>query len=46
MKRGKFPYAHIDLLTTEDGHNYLSEIALNGGMKGSRITREELVSET
>ncbi|NVL90423.1 MAG: hypothetical protein HWN69_05425 [Desulfobacterales bacterium] len=42
IKRGKFPYAHIDLLITEDGHNYLSEIALNGGMKGSRIKREEL----
>ncbi|MBW1740778.1 MAG: hypothetical protein JRJ42_06535 [Deltaproteobacteria bacterium] len=42
MERGKFPYAHIDLLVTEDGHNYLSEIALNGGMKGARIRREEL----
>jgi ribosomal protein S6--L-glutamate ligase len=42
MERGKFPYAHIDLLATEDGHNYLSEIALNGGMKGARIRREEL----
>jgi len=42
MKRGKFPYAHIDLLITEDGHSYLSEIALNGGMKGARIGREDL----
>ncbi len=42
MERGKFPYAHIDLLVTEDGHSYLSEIALNGGMKGARIRREEL----
>ena len=42
MERGKFPYAHIDLLVTEDGHNYLSEIALNGGMKGARISREDL----
>jgi glutathione synthase/RimK-type ligase-like ATP-grasp enzyme len=42
MERGKFPYAHIDLLVTEDGHCYLSEIALNGGMKGARIKREEL----
>ncbi|MCK4486884.1 MAG: hypothetical protein KAU38_09000 [Desulfobacterales bacterium] len=42
MERGKFPYAHIDLLVTEDGHGYLSEIALNGGMKGARITREDL----
>lgn len=42
MGRGKFPYAHIDLLVTADGHNYLSEIALNGGMKGARIKREDL----
>jgi len=42
MERGKFPYAHIDLLVTEDGHSYLSEIALNGGLKGARIRREEL----
>lgn len=42
MERGKFPYAHMDLLVTKDGHNYLSEIALNGGMKGARIRREEL----
>jgi glutathione synthase/RimK-type ligase-like ATP-grasp enzyme len=42
MERGKFPYAHIDLLVTEDGHSYLSEIALNGGLKGARIQREEL----
>ncbi len=42
MERGKFPYAHIDLLVTGDGHNYVSEIALNGGMKGARIKREDL----
>lgn len=42
MERGKFPYAHIDLLVTGEGHSYLSEIALNGGMKGARITRDEL----
>ncbi|NVM21289.1 MAG: hypothetical protein HWN68_05870 [Desulfobacterales bacterium] len=42
MERGKFPYAHIDLLVAEEGHSYLSEIALNGGMKGSRIRREDL----
>jgi ribosomal protein S6--L-glutamate ligase len=42
MERGKFPYAHIDLLVTSQGHCYLSEIALNGGMKGARIEREEL----
>jgi len=42
MKRGKFPYAHIDLLVTPEGQSYLSEIALNGGMKGARINREDL----
>lgn len=42
MERGKFPYAHIDLLVTADGHSHLSEIALNGGLKGARIEREDL----
>jgi ribosomal protein S6--L-glutamate ligase len=42
MERGKFPYAHVDLLVTTDGRDYVSEIALNGGMKGARIKREEL----
>jgi ribosomal protein S6--L-glutamate ligase len=42
MARGKFPYAHIDLLISEEGRCFLSEVALNGGMKGSRISREEL----
>ncbi len=44
MERGKFPYAHIDLLVTAEGLSHLSEIALNGGLKGSRIKREELDS--
>lgn len=42
MERGKFPYAHIDLLINDQGRAYLSEAALNGGMKGARITRAEL----
>jgi ribosomal protein S6--L-glutamate ligase len=42
MERGKFPYAHIDLLIDVEGRCFLSEAALNGGMKGSRISREEL----
>lgn len=41
MERGKFPYAHIDLLITEDGRNYLSEISLHGNLHGARIAREE-----
>jgi ribosomal protein S6--L-glutamate ligase len=42
MEQGKFPYAHMDLLITDDGEYYLSEIALNGGIKGARISRKEL----
>ena len=42
MQRGKFPFAHIDLMLTESGECYLSEIALNGGVKGARISRETL----
>ena len=42
MKRGRFPFGHIDILVTPDGHNYLSEIALNGGMKGANIKRKHL----
>ena len=42
MQRGKFPFAHIDLMITETGECYLSEIALNGGVKGARISREAL----
>lgn len=42
MERGKFPYAHLDLLIDKNDRAYLSEIALNGGMKGSRISRREL----
>lgn len=40
MKRGKFPYAHIDLLVTHD-KTYLSEISLRGGIKGSKLTPSE-----
>jgi len=42
MDRGRFPYAHVDLLVTADRHGFLSEIALNGGMKGAQIKREKL----
>ena len=42
MQRGRFPYAHIDLMVMSDDTCYLSEIALNGGIKGARISREEL----
>jgi ribosomal protein S6--L-glutamate ligase len=42
MQRGKFPYAHIDLLAMNSGEYYLSEIALNGGTRGARIKRKAL----
>lgn len=42
MERGKFPYAHLDLQITESGEYYLAEIALNGGIKGAGISRQEL----
>ena len=42
MQRGQFPYAHLDLMLFENGTCYLSEIALNGGTKGSRIRRKAL----
>jgi ribosomal protein S6--L-glutamate ligase len=42
MARGAFPFAHVDLLTTPEGRTYLSEITLDGGVKGARIDRREL----
>jgi ribosomal protein S6--L-glutamate ligase len=42
MQRGKFPFAHIDLMLLESGECYLAEISLNGGVKGARINREAL----
>jgi len=37
MERGKFPYAHIDLIKNQEGEIYLSEISLFGGTKGAKI---------
>ena len=42
MARGKFPYAHIDLMLFENGDIYLSEIALSGGLKGAIINQHQL----
>jgi len=41
MARGKFPYAHLDLLESREGKTFLSEINLRGGIKGAKITPEE-----
>lgn len=38
MRRGKFPYAHIDLMVLENGETFLAEINLRGGIKGARIS--------
>jgi len=42
MDRGRFPYAHIDLLLGEGGACHLSEISLDGGIAGAGINRSEL----
>jgi glutathione synthase/RimK-type ligase-like ATP-grasp enzyme len=42
MVRGKFSYAHIDLMIFENNVILLSEIALNGGLKGAMINNHEL----
>nr|MBC8317433.1 hypothetical protein [Candidatus Desulfobia pelagia] len=41
MARGRFPYAHIDLMETQSGETYLTEINLRGGIKGAVISPEE-----
>lgn len=40
MARGRFPYAHIDLMVTEQGKTYVSEINLRGGIRGARVETE------
>lgn len=37
MQRGCFPYAHIDLLLTDDNKVFLTEINLRGGLRGAQI---------
>ncbi len=41
MARGKFPYAHLDLLVTPEGDSYLGEINLRGGIRGAKISAPE-----
>ncbi len=40
MKRGQFPYAHIDMVYIKEKGPYLSEINLKGGLKGAKISTE------
>ncbi|AGF77031.1 RimK-like protein [Desulfocapsa sulfexigens DSM 10523] len=37
MERGSFPYAHLDLMITENSETYLAEINLRGGIRGAAI---------
>lgn len=41
MKRGKFPFAHIDLLVTPENQTWFGEISLKGGIRGAKITTSE-----
>lgn len=41
MQRGKFPYAHLDLIYIENEGPYLSEINLKGGIKGAKIKTQD-----
>ncbi len=38
MERGKFPYAHLDLMVLPGGATYLAEINLRGGIRGAQIS--------
>jgi ribosomal protein S6--L-glutamate ligase len=42
LQRCRMPFAHIDLMITPENQVYLSEIRLNGGIHGARITRNDL----
>lgn len=41
MERAGFLYAHVDLLLTQDGGVYLSEINLRGGLRGAVIGQRD-----
>ena len=45
MERGKFPYAHLDLMVLATGETYLAEINLRGGIRGARISPEEYLRQ-
>ena len=40
MARGRFSYAHIDLLLSEKKECWMTEINLRGGLRGAKITGE------
>ena len=41
MVRGRFDYAHLDLLVAPDGNYYLNEINLRGGLRGAAISPQK-----
>ena len=41
MQRGRFHYAHLDIMVTADDASYLAEINLRGGIRGAKITAAE-----
>ncbi len=45
MQRGAFPYAHLDLMLTDDGGCHLLEINLRGGLKGAKISGKEYLEK-
>jgi len=45
MHRGAFPYAHLDLMLTEEGNCYLTEINLRGGLRGAKISGKEYLEK-
>jgi ribosomal protein S6--L-glutamate ligase len=44
MARGEFPYAHIDLMVSPGGQNWLNEINLRGGLRGARISQRDYLA--
>lgn len=42
LDRAQYPYAHLDLQIMPDGPCHIFEIALNGGIQGSRLDRSDL----
>lgn len=41
MRRGDFPYGHLDLMLTRENEIFLAEISLRGGLRGAQITHQE-----
>lgn len=46
MKRGSFPYAHLDLILIDEHDSRLMEINLRGGLRGAKLTGHEYIENT